>query len=199
MTSADLEAAQVSLPVNTSVFPQSHHLLALTPLSHLLHHSTYSLPLRFSLGSSTTDAIEAARKLNVPLLDHTDGEVDPYAATVGRAEGRRGGGVFPTSTTGEPNPELKLKQTDKLVELVLDPSPPSPRTRSPTSDARPNSSALISTGGRRRRADSATTSVADDRLEFIIVLRIETSFGGLQGPRFANTVRTFSLLSDYLS
>ncbi|KAL8293522.1 hypothetical protein RQP46_000223 [Phenoliferia psychrophenolica] len=191
---------RVSLAPNSTLFPQAHPLLTLTPLSHLLHHSTYSLPLRFSLGSSSTDAIEAARKLSVPLLENSshsiDGDqLDPHAATVGRAEGRRGGGVFPTSTTGEPAPEITLKQDDKQIALWLDPSPPSPRTRSPTSDSRPITSATPTGNNngagairRRRRADSATTSVGEERLEWIVVLRIETTHGGLQAPRFANTI-----------
>ena len=101
-----------------------------------------------------------------------------------RAEGRRGGGVFPHSTSGEPQAEVRLKQDDKDVQLWLDPAPPSVRSRSPTSDA----SALIP-AGTRRRADSAAASTGEDRVEWIVVLRVETTFGGLQGPRFANTVR----------
>ena len=155
----------------------------------MLFRSTYPLPLTSSLSDSTTEAVAAAHALNLPL------EADEDRATDGGGGRRRGSGL-PSSSGGSETLSFKLIEEEGAVSILLEGCS---RSLSPTSsnEGRVLSPLLTPGNGRfqdRRKSTGWTSGQVEkeERVEWILVLGLEVSFGRLQLPLFANSVRSFS-------
>lgn len=164
-------------------------LLSLPPLSHLLHHSTYALPLGpDSLSSSSTECLRAARLLG--LTNATS-----IASMSECTDNVQFNGADASPAGRQHTRTIKLVQQDKNLSLVLesaDSAPPSransprsftSRLASPSPTGRPSSRSSANSNGRKEQADRGK-----EKIEWILVMRLESSFGGLHEPRFANSV-----------
>ncbi|ORY79732.1 hypothetical protein BCR35DRAFT_325248 [Leucosporidium creatinivorum] len=179
---------RIALPASSS---QPVQLLALPPLSHLLHHSTYALPLGpESLSSSSTECLRAAR-----LLGLTDASALANGAS-SRKDNLLSNGVEASPAGRRHNRTIKLVQQDKDLSLVLEgadsatpsraisPSSFTSRLAAPAPTGAPSTRSSRKSNGRKEQADR----MKEEKLEWILVMRLESSFGGLHEPRFANSV-----------
>ncbi|GAA5859088.1 hypothetical protein JCM1840_003743 [Sporobolomyces johnsonii] len=175
---------KVALPASSSSIPP-FHLLDLTPLSRLTEHAVYSLPLQhYSSLKSPHDALEAARVLRVPE-DELRGDAVQEGRTVVTTGGRRKslvGGGGSREGAGSAGREAAIVVEEEVVSLVL--------ADETTNGDVAALSGLSYTQTPARAGAMSTTDAGGNggTFEYIVVLKLETTFGGLQLPSFANSI-----------
>ncbi|GAA5912818.1 hypothetical protein JCM6882_000437 [Rhodosporidiobolus microsporus] len=151
----------------TSPTEPRFHLLDLTPHSRLVGHVVHALPLQ---PGDSNEAVQAARTLGLTAPEGGQGSI-----------GRRRS--LSLARMGERR-DLRVERESDEVAVVLLPAARdeedevgSPSTARAPSRAESLSPTPSSSGGTRSLS-----------AEFIVVLEIETSFGVLKLPKFANTI-----------
>ncbi|GAA5915357.1 hypothetical protein JCM5296_003691 [Sporobolomyces johnsonii] len=175
---------KVALPASSSSIPP-FHLLDLTPLSRLTEHAVYSLPLQhYSSLNSPHDALEAARVLRVPE-DELRGDAVQEVRTVVTRGGRRKslvGGGGSREGAGGAGREAAIVVEEEGVSLVL---------ADETTNGDVAALSGLSYTQTPSRAGAVSTTDAGGNggtFEYIVVLKLETTFGGLLLPKFPNSI-----------
>ncbi|GAA5839706.1 hypothetical protein JCM11251_002568 [Rhodosporidiobolus azoricus] len=145
------------------------HLLNLTPHSRLVGHTVHPLPLQ---PGDAEDAVQAARMLGLTAAEGGEG-------TIGR---RRSLSLARMAERSE----LKIERDGQEVVVVLLPSPSADEedeAGSPATARAPSRAGTLSPTPSSIGAGERNVSA-----EFIVVLDVQTTFGVLKLPSFANAI-----------
>ncbi|GAA5928589.1 hypothetical protein JCM1841_000169 [Sporobolomyces salmonicolor] len=175
---------KVALPASSSsILP--FHLLDLTPLSRLTEHAIYSLPLHhYSSLDPPHDALEAARTLRLSE-DELRGNAVQEGRTVVTTGGRRKSRVGTIGSREGAEREAAIVVEEATVSLV----PAGSQEETANGDVAALSGLSYARTSFRAGAMSPTgAGGSGGTVEYIVVLKLETTFGGLQLPKFANSI-----------